>query len=81
MADKEDLTSQQRAARGKRLLAYGMFALVLTTTVALFLILWLTLAPLGVTGDVIRITLIYAAVAIIASVIIWFIYTRAILKE
>ena len=72
---------EERAAGGKRLLIYGMFALVLVTVVAVFLTTWLIMAPLGLTSQAITITLIFGAFAIIACVIVWFIYTKLILKE
>ena len=78
---KQELSPEERAARGKRLLIYGMFALVLVTVVTLFLVLWLWLAPLGFTNIVIQTTLIVGVVAIVACVIVWFIYTKVILKE
>jgi hypothetical protein len=58
-----------------------MFSLVIVTVVSLFLVLWLWLAPLGLTGIAIQTTLIVGAIAIIACVIVWFIYTKLILKE
>lgn len=78
---QEDLSPEERAARGKRLLIYGMFSLVVVTVVSLFLVLWLLLAPLGFTNVVIQATLIIGAIAIVACVIVWFIYTKLILKE
>lgn len=78
---EQEVSPQDQAARGKRLLIYGMFSLVVVTVVAVFLTTWLILAPLGQTGAVIRITLIIGAVAIVACVIMWFIYTKLILKE
>jgi hypothetical protein len=80
MAEK-DLSTEERATRGKRILLYGMFALILVTVVALFLTTWFILAPFGETGAAIQITLIVGAVAIVACVIVWFIYTKLILKE
>lgn len=80
MADK-DLSPEERATRGKRLLLYGMFSLVLVTIVALFLSTWLLLAPVDQAGAAVRITVIVGAVAIVACVIVWFVYTRLILKE
>ncbi|MEJ2737813.1 MAG: hypothetical protein P8189_30370, partial [Anaerolineae bacterium] len=65
----------------KRLLLYGMFALVIVTVVALFLTTWFILAPFGQTGTAVQITLIVGAVAIVACVIVWFVYTKLILKE
>lgn len=78
---KQELSPEERAARGKRLLIYGMFALVLVTVVTLFLVLWFWLAPLGFTNIAIQTTLIVGVVAIVACVIVWFIYTKVILKE
>ena len=76
-----DVSPEERAARGKRLLIYGMFALVVVTVVAVFLTTWLIMAPLGLTSQAITITLIIGAIAIVACVIVWFIYTKLILKE
>jgi hypothetical protein len=76
-----EASPEERAARGKRLLIYGMFSLVVVTVVAVFLTTWLIMAPLGLTSQVITITLIMAAVSIVACVIVWFIYTKLILKE
>ena len=76
-----EISPEERAARGKRLLIYGMFALVLVTVVAVFLTTWLIMAPLGLPSQAVTITLIMGAIAIIACVIVWFIYTKVILKE
>lgn len=78
---EKDLSPEERAIRGKRLLLYGMFSLVVVTVVSLFLVLWLWLAPLGLTNIVIQTTLIIGIITIIACVIVWFIYTKLILKE
>ena len=80
MAEK-NLSTEERAVRGKRLLLYGMFSLIIVTLVALFLTTWFLLAPFDQTGAAIRITLIVGAVTIVACVIVWFVYTRLILKE
>jgi hypothetical protein len=77
----KDLSPEERAVRGKRLLIYGMFSLVLVTVVSLFLVLWLWLAPVGLTSIAIKTTLIIGAITIVACVIVWFIYTKIILKE
>lgn len=77
----KDVSPKERATRGKRLLLYGMFSLVLVTVVALFVTTWLILAPFGQTGAAVRISLIVGAIAIVACVIVWFIYTKLILKE
>lgn len=78
---EQKTTPQERAARGKRLMLYGMFSLVVVTVVAVFLTTWLILAPLGQTGAAIQISLIIGAVAIVACIIVWFVYTKLILKE
>lgn len=80
---EKNLSTEERATRGKRLLLYGMFALVIVTVVTLFLTSYLWLAPWGSAGAsaAIRITLVVGAVAIVACVIVWFIYTKLILKE
>ena len=78
---KTELSPQERAARGKRLMIYGMFCVVVVTVVTIFLVLWLLYAPLGQTEIAIRWTLIAGVIAIVASVIVWFVYTKLILKE
>ncbi len=77
---KKDLAPEERAVRGKRLLIYGMFSVVVVTIVALFLTLYLMLAPLDATGVAIKATLIVAGIAIVACIIIWFLYTKLILR-
>ncbi|MBN1660045.1 MAG: hypothetical protein JXA93_16715 [Anaerolineae bacterium] len=74
---------ENRAARGKKLLLYGMVALVLVTIISVFVALWVITAPLGgdFTGIAVKTTLIVGIIAIVASAIVWFIYTKAILKE
>jgi hypothetical protein len=76
-----ELSPEERAGRGKRLLIYGMFSLVVVTIVTVFLVLYLLLAPIGQTSIAIQSTLIIGAIAIVACVIIWFVYTKVILKE
>jgi hypothetical protein len=39
------------------------------------------MAPLGLTSQAITITLIMAAVSVVACVVVWFVYTKLILKE
>jgi hypothetical protein len=78
MADKE-ISPAERAARGKRLLFYGMFSLVVVTFVTVFLVLWLL--SLGSIGIALRTSLIVTVVTVIACAIVWFLYTKAILKE
>ncbi len=81
MSEKEP-SPEERAARGKRLLIYGMFSVVAVIFVTVFLIVYLLTGPLtGGPGIAFQAALITTVIAIIASVIIWFIYTKLILKE
>jgi hypothetical protein len=77
----KDLSPEERATRGKRLMIYGMFSLVVVTMVTMFLVLYLYLGPWGAQHLALRATLIVGAVAIVACIIVWFIYTKLILKE
>lgn len=79
----KNLSPEERARRGKRLLLYGIVTLVLVTIIAVFVSTWVITAPLGseFTGLPIRLTLIVGIIAVIASVIVWFVYTKVILKE
>ena len=79
---ENELSPEERARRGKRLLVYGMFSLILVTVVAVFLVVWLLTAPVtGSAGVALQTALIVGIVAIVACVIVWFVYTKAILKE
>ena len=78
---QSDKSPEERAQAGKRLLIYGMFALVVVTIVAVFVSMWLVMAPLGMVNVVIRTTLIIGVIAVIACVIVWFVYTKVVLKE
>lgn len=79
---QQELTSQERAARGKRLLIYGMFSLVVVTMVAVFMVVWLLTAPLtGSASVALQTALVIGVIATVACIIVWFIYTKAILKE
>ena len=73
--------AKDAAAAGKRLLIYGMFSLVVVTAVTVFLSLWLVAAPMNMQAIAIRTTVIVTVVAIIACVIVWFVYTKVFLKE
>ena len=80
MTDKD--TAPQDTGGGKRLLLYGMFALVVVTMVSIFLVVWLLTAPLtGNMSVALQSTLIIGVITIIACVIAWFVYTKLILKE
>jgi uncharacterized membrane protein len=81
MAEKT-LSLAQRSERGKRLLLYGMFSLIVVTFIAVFLTVYLVTAPLtGGPGMAFQISLIVTAIALVASVVVWFVYTKAVLKE
>jgi hypothetical protein len=79
---QKDLAPEERAKRGKRLLLYGMFALVVVTFLSVFLALFLVTGPLtGGAGVALRVALIVAAITLVACVIVWYIYVKLILKE
>jgi hypothetical protein len=81
MSDKE-LSPEERAVRGKRLLLYGMFALVVVTFVSVFLTMFLITAPLlGGAGYALQTALIVSVIALVACLIVWFVYTRFVLKH
>jgi uncharacterized membrane protein YdbT with pleckstrin-like domain len=83
MPEKKELSLEERAKRGKRLVFYGMFSLVVVTFVSVFVTLWVITAPLGpeFSGLALKTALIVTAIALVASVIVWFIYTKLILKQ
>ncbi len=78
---KEELSPEEKAARGKRLLVYGMFSLLVVTFVSVFLSMYLVTAPVAGIGPALTTSLIVTGIGLVASVIVWFIYTKAILKE
>ena len=81
MSEKQ-LSPQERAQRGKRLLLYGMFALVVVTFLSVFLTVYLLTGALtGGAGVALQSSLIVTVIAIVACVIVWFVYTKVILKE
>ena len=82
MSDKEQLSPEERAARGKRPLIYGMFSLIVVTFVSVFLSLYLITGPLtGSAAPAFQTALIISLIALVACAIVWFIYTKLILKE
>jgi len=79
---KQKLSPEERAARGKRLLIYGMFSLVVVTFVSVFLVVYLLTGPLTGSPSIgLYAALIITAITLVACVIVWFIYTKLILKE
>jgi hypothetical protein len=80
--EKKMSTSEDRSKRGKRLMLYGMFALIVVTFVSVLLTVWMfSRAIPGGFGIAFQTALIVTVIGIVASVIVWFIYTKAILKE
>lgn len=73
----------------KRWILFGMFSLILITFVASFLTLAVIMKAIDPTffgaGGIVRLalvpSLIVTAIALVACVIGWFVYTKAILKE
>lgn len=81
MAGK-NLSPAERAQRGKKLLLFGMFALVVVTFLAVFLTVYLISGPVtGGPGLALQTAVIVTIIALVACVIVWFLYTRAVLKE
>jgi uncharacterized membrane-anchored protein len=82
MMSTTEVSAEERSARGKRLLIYGMFALVIVTFVAVLLTVWMFSRYIpGGFGMALQSALIVTVIAAIACAIVWFIYTKAILKE
>jgi uncharacterized membrane protein len=80
MTEKK-VSPEERATRGKRLLIYGMFSLVVVTFVAVFLTVYMFSRYIpGGAGMALQTALIVSGIALVASVIVWFIYTKLILK-
>jgi uncharacterized membrane-anchored protein len=74
--------SDERAQRGKRLLVYGMFSLVVVTFVAVLLTVWMFSRYIpGGLAVALQTALIVAAVGAVACVIVWLAYTRVVLKD
>jgi uncharacterized membrane-anchored protein len=74
--------TDERAERGKRLVLYGMFSLIVVTFVSVLLTVWLfSRAIPGGFGVALQTALIVTVIGAIASAIVWFVYTKAILKE
>jgi hypothetical protein len=78
---EKDVSAQDRSEGGKRFLVYGMFAFIIAILVAVFMSLYLALAPLDAVGVAIRTTLIVGVIAVIAAVVLYFVYTKVVLKE
>lgn len=78
----KNVSPEERAVRGKRLLLYGMFVLVVTTWVAVFLSMYFITGPLtGSMGPAFQTSLLVSGIALLACIVVWFLYTKLILKE
>jgi uncharacterized membrane-anchored protein len=79
---KKMSVSDERAQRGKKLLVYGMFSLIVVTFVSVLLTVWMfsRVIPGGL-AVALQTALIVTVIAAVASVIVWFVYTKAVLKE
>lgn len=68
--------------RKKRLLMYGLVVVVAVAFALSLIISWIVLMPFGnYLGNVILYTVLSTLGAAILCVIVWFIYTKLILKE
>lgn len=82
-------TDPERARRGKNLILYGMFSLVLITFLSSFLVLAVIMKRIDPTffdgGAIARMalvpSLIVTGIAIAACIAGWIVYTKVILKE
>ena len=74
--------SDERAQRGKRLLIYGMFSLVVVTFVAVLLTVWMFSRYIpGGLAVALQTALIVSVIAAAGCVILWFVYTRVVLSR
>jgi hypothetical protein len=58
-----------------------MFSLFVVTVVAVFVTVWLIAAPIGRTDIAVQSTLIVGAITLVASVVVWFLYTRVLHQD
>ncbi|KPL19258.1 MAG: hypothetical protein AMJ93_13245 [Anaerolineae bacterium SM23_84] len=82
-------TDPERARRGKNLVLYGMFSLILITFLSSFLVLAVIMRKIdpaffdgaAIAGMALVPSLIVTAIAIVACIAGWIVYTKVILKE
>ena len=73
--------TDERTQRGKRLLVYGMFSLIVVTFVSVLLTVWMFSRYIpGGLAVALQTALIVSAIGAVACVIVWFVYTKAVLK-
>jgi uncharacterized membrane-anchored protein len=74
--------NDERAQRGKRLLIYGMFSLIVVTFVAVLLTVWMFSRYIpGGLAVALQTALIVSAIGAVACIILWFVYTRVVLSR
>jgi uncharacterized membrane-anchored protein len=80
--DEKMAASDERTQRGKKLLVYGMFSLVAVTFVSVLLTVWMFSRYIpGGLATAFQTALIVSVIGAVACVIVWFVYTKAVLKE
>lgn len=81
MPDKKKTVAEDSVARKKRLLMYGLVVVVAVAFAVSLIVSWLVLMPGGnYLGTVLLYTVLCTLGAAILSAIVWFIYTKLILK-
>jgi len=81
MPEKKKLAQEDPVLRKKRLLQYGLVVVVAVAFALSLMISWIVLMPGGnYLGNVILYTVLCTLGAAILCVIVWFIYTKLILK-
>ena len=82
MPDKKKVARDDTATRKKRLVLYGLAVVVAIAFVLSLIITWLVLMPLG--GEHIGKVILYTALTTVATavlcVIVWFLYTKLLLR-
>ncbi len=81
MPDKKKAIVEDTIARKKRLLMYGLVVVVAVAFAVSLIVSWIVLMPGGnYLGTVILYTVLCTLGAAVLSAIVWFIYTKLILK-
>jgi len=81
MPEKKKLAQDDPILRKKRLLQYGLVVVVAVAFALSLIVSWIVLMPLGnYLGNVILYTVLSTLGAAVLCVIVWFIYTKLILK-
>jgi len=79
---EKKVAREDPVTRKKRLLMYGLVVVVAVAFALSLIISWIVLMPFGnYLGNVILYTVLSTLGAAILCVIVWFIYTKLILKE